>query len=135
MERSLKQADSFVLDITRSHSTINFKDLVNTFKYHFYEDQFFESEQALNLFEDMLSQSKVLHTNEEGEELVLNEQSEEVIKFRESDEYKNIREDRELFDYFFRETSSNKEGWILYYDEPDKKVQYKYEEGQAIVSC
>jgi hypothetical protein len=46
-----------------------------------------------------------------------------------------VRKDRELFDYYYRETSEGSTGWIQYYNEPDKKVKYKYEEGCSLVSC
>ncbi len=52
-----------------------------------------------------------------------------------SEEYISIRQDRELFDYYYKETSDGSTGWVQYYDEPDKKVKYKYEDGCNLVSC
>jgi hypothetical protein len=40
--------------------------------------------------------------------------------------------DRELFNYFFEEIA--KDDWILYYDEPTRKLKYKYEKDCALVS-
>ena len=60
----------------------------------------------------------------------------EVIKvFLKSDAYSSVRGDRELFDYFYHETSNASTGWIEYSSEPDKKIKYKYEEGQPFVTC
>lgn len=65
----------------------------------------------------------------------LTKESDLIRALFESEEYKSVRSDRVLFDYFYRETAEGCEGWTQYYNEPDKKVKYKYEEGCNLVSC
>lgn len=55
-------------------------------------------------------------------------------EFLNSSEVKAIRDDKELFDYFFK-TMEHEGEWTQYYDEPTRKVKYKYEEGLTLVSC
>ena len=45
---------------------------------------------------------------------------------------KCIKRDREYFDYFFTEIA--KDDWVLYYDEPTRKLKYKYEKDCNLVS-
>ena len=49
-----------------------------------------------------------------------------------SDHVKCIIKDRELFDYYFREV--DKDDWITYYDEPERKLKYKYEDDCRLMS-
>ena len=58
----------------------------------------------------------------------------EARAFLESPEVRAVREDTELFHYFF-ETTTNEDTWTQYYDEPTRKVKYKYEDGLSLVSC
>lgn len=58
----------------------------------------------------------------------------EVVEFLTSPEVKAVKEDFELFNYYF-ETTSNLDEWTKYYDEPTRKVKYKYEDGLTYVSC
>ena len=55
----------------------------------------------------------------------------------ESSEVKSIHSDKEMFDYFFTEINNEEKlkEWTTYYDEPTRKVKYKYEEGLTLVSC
>lgn len=39
-----------------------------------------------------------------------------------------------MFDYFFKQMD-NMGDWTIYYDEPTRKVKYKYEDGLSLVSC
>ena len=57
-----------------------------------------------------------------------------TIAFMTSPEVKAVKEDFELFHYYFN-TISNEEEWTMYYDEPTRKVKYKYEDGMTYVSC
>ena len=57
-----------------------------------------------------------------------------VTAFLESQEVEAVRNDTELFHYYFK-TISNEEDWTKYYDEPTRKVRYKYEDGMTYVSC
>lgn len=52
-----------------------------------------------------------------------------------SDEVVALREDRELFNYFFKELSNPDVAWTTYFNEPKRKVAYKYEDGMKLVSC
>lgn len=57
-----------------------------------------------------------------------------VKELLESEEVTNILEDEEMFDFFFK-TIDQREDWTEYYNEPTRKVMYKYEDGMALVSC
>lgn len=39
-----------------------------------------------------------------------------------------------MFHYFY-EQIDEKNNWTLYFDEPTRKVKYKYEDGLKLVSC
>lgn len=63
---------------------------------------------------------------------LVTEKDDSYRAFHETDEVRCIKRDRELFDYFF--TELEKEDWILYYDEPTRKLSYKYEKDCTLVS-
>ncbi len=43
-----------------------------------------------------------------------------------SEEVRNVRSDRELFNYFYHETSEEmKDTWTVHYDEPTRKIKTK----------
>ncbi len=44
-----------------------------------------------------------------------------------------MHEDKELFTYFFEQIKES--DWVSYYNEPTRKVRYKYEQGCNLVSC
>jgi hypothetical protein len=57
-----------------------------------------------------------------------------ILSFLQSDEVMATKDDVEMFNYFFEELDKTNE-WISYYDEPTRKLRYKYEEGSPMVSC
>lgn len=75
-----------------------------------------------------------LVTSETDPDTVLDEQAPLVKEFIEGDIVTQIKEDTELFHYFFKETESL-EGWRLHYDQPDKKLYYKFEQGSSKMSA
>ena len=64
----------------------------------------------------------------------MTEDDQKVKDFLNSEEVVTLVEDKELFDYYFTVMDSI-DGWTEYYNEPTKKVRYKYEEGMSLVSC
>lgn len=70
----------------------------------------------------------------DDEDNVLTKDHPAIIAFMDSLEVKAVKEDQEMFDYFFK-TRENEEEWTKYYDEPTRKVKYKYEDGLTYVSC
>jgi hypothetical protein len=56
------------------------------------------------------------------------------VEFLQSDEVLATKDDVEMFNYFF-ETLAKTSEWTSYYDEPTRKLRYKYEEGSPMVSC
>ena len=40
-----------------------------------------------------------------------------------------------MFDYFFKQVGDSSRGWIDCYNDPDRKVRYKFEDGLTLVSC
>ena len=60
--------------------------------------------------------------------------SDEVKAFLQSEEVRQLRSDKELFNYFFGALAESEEAWTVYYDEPTRKIRYKYEEGLNLVS-
>jgi hypothetical protein len=65
---------------------------------------------------------------------VLTSEHYEVKAFYESQEVKGLLSDKEMFEYYFK-TMENLSEWTEYYNEPTRKVKYKYEEGMTLVSC
>jgi len=39
-----------------------------------------------------------------------------------------------MFDYFFKALAESEQSWTIYYNEPTRKVRYKYEDGLNLVS-
>jgi hypothetical protein len=70
--------------------------------------------------------------DDEGRKLTKDDTA--VIEFLTSPEVKAVKDDFELFHYYF-ETTSHLGEWTKYYDEPTRKVKYKYEDGLTYVSC
>ena len=53
--------------------------------------------------------------------------------FLKTEEVNHVSESKELFDYYFKEREQA-ESWTVHTEEPDKKISYKYVEGEPYVS-
>ena len=80
------------------------------FKNFFYQDDFYAAEALLNHIEAMVLKGKVIDEEERGTPLT--NDSEKFNNLKASQEYLSVREDRELFNYFYQETSPSSTGWI-----------------------
>lgn len=78
----------------------------------------------------MLKNGKVTDGNGD----VLEYSNDAVKAFMQTEEVRCVKEDRELFNYFFEQIAPDTK-WTNYYDEPTRKVKYKYEDGLNLVSC
>jgi len=95
----------------------------------FRDDDYHECMRKLTDLKDALASGRLLSVDN-----VLSADDATVKEFLASDEVTALAQDKELFDYFFQ-TMDNLEEWTKYYDEPTRKVYYKYEEGMTLVSC
>ena len=75
-----------------------------------------------------MADGKVYKNTDAGDKIVINAEAPEVKEFLNSDEVLATKDDIEMFSYFFEELDKTNE-WISYYDEPTRKLRYKYEEG------
>lgn len=82
----------------------------------------------------MLSISKIVDDDVTRVTKVITEDNQKVKDFLNSEEVVTLVEDKELFEYYFTVMDSI-DGWTEYYNEPSRKVRYKYEEGMSLVSC
>jgi len=60
-----------------------------------------------------------------------------VKDYFESDYFRWTKLDSELFEYLYKtlpcmEDTVNSDGWVKYYDYPDKRLFYKKEDGKAL---
>ena len=74
----------------------------------------------------MLVKGKIV--DEQSKSRSLTKESDEAKKFYQIEEVARLIEDEELFHYFFYQMD-NLGDWTDYYDEPTRKVKYKYEDG------
>ncbi len=81
-----------------------------------------------------MADGKVYKKTDGGDKIVINAEAPEVKEFLNSDEVLATKDDIEMFSYFFEELEKTNE-WISYYDEPTRKLRYKYEESSPMVSC
>ena len=113
---------------------IDLEEAEATFKELFYDDQTEDCQEFIKVIEITLDEGKVYKTNADGSKSVLKREEEVVQKFLNCDEVLATKDDVEMFGYFF-DTLAKTNEWISYYDEPTRKLRYKYEEGSPMVSC
>jgi hypothetical protein len=95
----------------------------------FYADLTEEASALLKHAIDMIERGKA---TVEGR--TVEKESDEAKAFLMLEEVRKLQEDEELFNYYFYQMD-NQHDWISYYDEPTRKVKYKYEDGLNLVSC
>jgi hypothetical protein len=120
------------IDLTDLETPITPKQLRTELIKWFYKDRANECQDLLKHFETMLQAGKVVSA-EEGR-AVLTKESDEVKSFYESEEVSHTIHDLDMFNFYF-ETMARQSEWTDYYDEPTRKVRYKYEDGMSLVSC
>eukprot|EP00347_Sterkiella_histriomuscorum_P007904 403347117 len=129
MERTqnIHSTDSLpIINVQDKETQITLQNVQELFKSYFYNDEYEKCEALLQHFEEVLPLGKVTDSNGE----VLGTDSDEVKAFLASEEVKCVKEDRELFNYFFEELHVAKD-WTSYYNEPTRKIKYKYEPGMS----
>lgn len=118
------------IDINDKDMPIELDEVVAEHKRWFFEDMHQIYSQILKHAIEMMK--KGLVTDADGN--TLTEDSEAWKKYMGSEEVKYTTLDEELFSYLydqlcFLDDEEAMSGWIKYYDEPDKRVFYKEEEG------
>ena len=106
--------------------------LVKLLDYYFYEDMFLEAEEVILFTEKMAKLGMIVL--DKNSTIILDEDDEEIVQFLNCEESLTIKEDRKLFDWFYKE-GINSEGWKTSFDEPDRRVRYKLEDGLSQITA
>lgn len=122
--------EAFLVNLQDKQTPITVVDTLKTIKHWFYKDEFYTAEETLTHFTEMLQLGKVINENEDK----LDKDDELVKKFYEAEEVVNILADREMFNYFFHQIEESNT-WTDAYNEPTRRVRYKFEENMSLVSC
>lgn len=123
------------IDINDKEMPITFNECKEEFLRFFYDDYHQAYINILKFMEEMIDLEMIT----DDEDNTLNQDSKCVKDFMESDEAKAAKLDDELFDYLYDqlctiEDLGEEKKWIKYYDEPDKRVFYRYDEGLSYQS-
>jgi len=120
------------IDVEDKEMPVMLEELQSELSRYFHMDKHLNAFKLIKHFEELVG--KDLITNDDGDTLLAD--SEEVKKFQNSDLYlQTLRTEGLRINFLTCLTSaeSGEDGWIKYYNEPTRRMFYKYTEGDPII--